>query len=115
MTGGLAFVIDDEAWLNGQSNAPAPAVPFASLVNKETVTLVKLGPGFSAARKFIEETLRQHVTETGSKRAQRVLDNLDVALTKMTMVVPASEKANALAVADVSSAVGASASAGAKV
>jgi len=96
MTGGVAFVLDDEAWLDGASGSPPPRVPFASLVNKESVALVKLGPTFGAAKAFLEETLRQHVVETGSRRAQRCLENLAVTMSKMTMVVPSSEKGNVL-------------------
>ena len=41
MTGGLAFVLDDEAWLDG--SAPSAAdLPFPELLNGETVTVRKL-------------------------------------------------------------------------
>jgi len=103
MTGGLAFILDDEAWLDAKAPPSSAQLPFASFVNKETVKLVKLRPSFSTALKFLKDTLEQHVTETGSKRAQRVLDNLNLASTKITMVVPASEQSNALVVEDVTS------------
>jgi len=110
MTGGVAFILDDEAWLDGANDAAAPLTPFANVVNKETVTLVRLGPGFAAARRFLEETLQNHVSETGSRRAKRVLDSLATAMGKITMVVPASEKSNALVQEDATSSVSSSSS-----
>lgn len=100
MTGGLAFIFDDEAWLDGNSQSNGPRIALPEFINKETVTLVKLGPGYSAAKAYIVETLKQHLLETGSKRAKRILENIDGALARATMIVPASEKTNALVQTD---------------
>ena len=45
MTGGLAFVMDDAAWLDGNSAAGVPDhLQFPNLVNTESVAVVRLGP-----------------------------------------------------------------------
>jgi len=109
MTGGLAFIVDDEAWLNG--GAPSsPKTPLVNFINKETVSVVPLSPAFSAAKQFLADILKQHVTETGSARAKRCLQDLDAFMGKVTMLVPASEKANPLAQADVTTSVSTKAS-----
>jgi len=41
--GGLAFVIDDEAWLDDAVEPATADIPFDKLVNAETVTLKRLG------------------------------------------------------------------------
>ena len=61
-----------------------------------------------AAKEFIVETLKQHVEDTGSKRAAKILANIDEAITKFIAVIPAAEKTNPLVVstdAQVSSGV----------
>jgi len=45
MTGGLAFVLDDEAWLDNKAGK-ASALTFHDFVNPETITLQKLSPRF---------------------------------------------------------------------
>ena len=106
MTGGLAFIVDDEAWLNG--GAPSsPKTPLINFINKETVTVVPLSPAYTAAKQFLADILKQHVTETDSARAKRCLQDLDTFMSKVTMLVPASEKANPLAQADVTNSVSA--------
>lgn len=92
MTGGLAFVIEDEDWLDGES-ADA-SVDFSDYVNKGDVTLIKLGADYQNAKAFLKQSLSHHFNQTGSKRAKRVLDNMDEALLKMWAVVPNAEKKN---------------------
>jgi glutamate synthase (ferredoxin) len=43
MTGGLAFVIDDEAWLDGNAGSVPEHLEFPKLVNTESVSVVRLG------------------------------------------------------------------------
>lgn len=50
----------------------------------------------SAAKEYLVKVLTDYVLETKSARAQQVLDNIDVAISKIWMLVPASEKANPL-------------------
>jgi glutamate synthase (ferredoxin) len=108
MTGGLAFVIDDEEWLDGKSptsdGTDLSKLPFARYVNPELVFIEVMTTDHGAAKAFLEELLHRHIEATGSKRAQRVLDNLDAILSdnanndaafpKITMVIPTSEKMN---------------------
>ena len=109
MTGGVAFVIDDEDWLDSKTSQAASEtskLPFEKFVNPEIVTLEVLTPDHGPAKAYLETVLKEHIQETNSKRAQRVLDNLDeifsgeggVKLPKITMVVPASEKQNPIVV-----------------
>jgi glutamate synthase (ferredoxin) len=94
MTGGLAFVFADEAWFEGKSEANS--LPFASYVNKETVSLIPLTAEYQAARSHLKELLETHRSETSSSRADNILKNFESACDKFVMVVPASEKTNAL-------------------
>lgn len=94
MTGGLAFVLDDEAWLDGDSNSKGETLPFIDFVNDETCTASKLSTDYVNAKQFLKESLTKHFEATGSARAKRVLDNLDEAMGKVWSVVPNSEKAN---------------------
>ena len=133
MTGGLAFVIDDEAWLDGASapaaasgraptptmggmfnslfnakDTPSTAAPlsFVDFVNPETITLQQLTAGHVNAKKYLTDLLQAHVTETGSARAAHMLANMDEAIKRVWMVVPAAEKTNPLVVtADAASKV----------
>merc|ERR1719181_994514 len=109
MTGGLAFVIDDEEWLDGKSpkaSTDAAKLPFESYVNPEIVTLEELTPEYGAAKEYLKKVLSEHIAETDSKRAKRVLENIDailsgegpVKLPKITAVIPASEKQNPIVV-----------------
>ena len=109
MTGGLAFVIDDEEWLDGntpKASADTSKLPFSSFVNPEIVTLEELTPEHGAAKEYLKKVLKDHISETGSKRAKRVLENIDaivsgegpVKLPKITAVIPASEKQNPIIV-----------------
>lgn len=109
MTGGIAFVIDDEDWLDGKTpkaTSDPSKLPFEKFVNPEIVTLEVLTSEHGPAKAYLKSILTEHVQETGSKRAQRVLDNLDelfsgngaVKLPEITMAVPASEKQNPIVV-----------------
>lgn len=43
MTGGLAFVVDDDAWLDDKpSDSQVGNIPFEKLVNTETIVIKKL-------------------------------------------------------------------------
>jgi len=95
MTGGLAFVLDDEDWLNGQSEC-ANTLPFTKFLNGETVTAQRLSNSYSSAKSYIVNILREHVTQTGSRRGLQVLQNIDNIIDKIWAVVPNSEKANVL-------------------
>ena len=108
MTGGLAFIIDDEAWLDGEAGVVPDHLSFNRLANAETVSIMKADSEYRSllyiyltqyhlcrgVRAFLEETLRAHLEATGSSRAERVLSDLDGALARCWMVVPASEKSN---------------------
>ena len=102
MTGGLAFVLDDDNWLDGKSTSDGISLrnglTFKDFVNSETVTLLPMSSAYKAAKARVIELLTLHIDETGSKRAKRVLENIDEALTKMTVLVPASEKSSPLLV-----------------
>lgn len=95
MTGGLAFVIDDEAWLDGVDKKD---LPFDQLVNKETFTLKRLSPRNKAAKAYLEATLERHFQLTGSARASKILTALPDIISKFWAVVPASEQSNPLLV-----------------
>lgn len=56
MTGGLAFILDDDAWMEGRDRE-AGVLPLGEFVNKETVALVPLTAAHGAARAFIEVCL----------------------------------------------------------
>jgi glutamate synthase domain-containing protein 3 len=94
LTGGLAFVIEDEAFLDGA--AAKPFLPFNEFVNPETFSLQKLTPEHKAAKAYLVELLEAHVSETGSERAARLLKNIDQAISKIWVAVPPSEKTNPL-------------------
>jgi len=99
MTGGLAFILPDDNWLDGVStNAP---YAFTEHVNPESVTVQPLTSSHKAAKAFLIETLKQHVEDTGSRRAAKILANIDEAITKFIAVIPAAEKTNPLIVTDV--------------
>lgn len=103
MTGGLAFVLDDDSWLDGNTahdnkDSIRRGLAFKDFINGETVTLLPLSSAYKAAKARVIELLKLHIDETGSRRAKRVLDNIDEALAKMTIVVPASEKSSPLLV-----------------
>jgi glutamate synthase domain-containing protein 3 len=93
MTGGLAFVIDDEAWLDGESGETSN-LDFNTFLNAETVSVKKLSPEYNNAKELLKSILTKHCAETGSARGLKVLENLDIALTKVWAVVPNSEKSN---------------------
>lgn len=95
MTGGLAFVLDDETWLSS-SDSDKLQLPFAEFVNNETVTLQRLNTNNSSAKRYLQEVLEEHVKATGSKRGLKVLQNIDEAIDRIWVVVPNSEKSNAL-------------------
>jgi hypothetical protein len=42
MTGGLAFVLDDEKWLDDNESAKILPVTFDNLVNRETLSVRRL-------------------------------------------------------------------------
>ena len=94
MTGGLAFILPDDNWLDGVSNNAHYS--FNEHVNPESISLVPLTASHKAAKQFLVETLKQHVEDTGSKRAAKILANIDEAITKFIAVVPAAEKSNVL-------------------
>ena len=101
----------DKQWLDGLSeekSADPKRLPFSAYVNPEIVTLVPLTEKHVAAKEYLRKNLQAHVSETGSARAQRVLnswhrlfDDEDLTSPKFTMVVPASEKMNPLTQTDV--------------
>lgn len=47
-----------------------------------------------AAQEFLLQLVQQHLAETGSTRASRVIDDLEGALSRIWCVVPAAEKSN---------------------
>jgi glutamate synthase domain-containing protein 3 len=98
MTGGLAFVLDDEDWLDSTSPSSSKPLEFTAFLNAETATAKKLGAEYAAAKTYLQTILGRHYDETGSSRAKRVLDNIDVAMTKIWAVIPNSEKSNPLIV-----------------
>jgi len=99
MTGGLAFVIDDESWLEGRGKG-TPVVPFEELLNLESISVKKLTPEYSAAVAYLRGVLETHVSETDSPRARLLLDRLEeaVRLGLISLVVPNSEKSSPLLV-----------------
>jgi glutamate synthase (ferredoxin) len=102
MTGGLAFVVTDEGWLNGQETR-SQQLGMDDLTNMGSVSLVTLSASHGAAKEWLAETLKMHIDLTGSARATRLLDALDEALSsgKITAVVPASEEKSPLLLASV--------------
>ena len=73
-------MLDDEKWLDGVSESKSTdptTLPFSAFVNPEIVTLVPLTESHVAAKEYLKRNLQAHVSETGSARAQRVLDNLE--------------------------------------
>lgn len=120
MTGGLAFVLDDEDWLDSSNSkrqkirsfingifksSENQRLEFTAFLNAETVSASKLGPEYTAAKSYLQNVLSRHYAETGSLRAKRVLDNIDIAMTKMWAVVPNSEKKNPIILSSVVEAV----------
>merc|ERR1719267_28333 len=68
MTGGIAFVIDDEDWLDGRSpkaTSDPSKLPFEKFVNPEIVTLEELTVEHGAAKEYLKKILSAHITETG--------------------------------------------------
>ena len=72
MTGGLAFVFDDEAWLDNVPATPS-SLTFADFFNPDSAVLQKMTSGHNNAKAYLTALLKQHVQDTGSARAQRVL------------------------------------------
>ena len=72
MTGGLAFVIDDEAWLDEKPAVPT-SLTFNDFFNPDSAVLQKMTSNHSNAKAYLKTLLEQHVQDTGSARAQRVL------------------------------------------
>jgi glutamate synthase domain-containing protein 3 len=104
MTGGLAFVIDDDAWLDDKEQNKDNKVEFDALVNPESIVVKKLTGEYANAIKYMKEKLQLHIDETGSSRAKKLLNNFDEALrtSKISLVVPNSEKSNPLTVMEQS-------------
>merc|ERR1711871_229843 len=76
MTGGLGYFVD-------------PTDAFLDLVNTETVTVQRLKTPQAEAQ--IQELLRDHVSETGSKRAQEILDDWATYKPQFWQIYPAYE------------------------
>ena len=72
MSGGIAYVYD-------------PQRRFADQVNFE---MVDIEPSDEEDRLWLEETVRRHATETGSKLAQRLLDTWERAVGDFVKVMP---------------------------
>ena len=53
---------------------------------------------FSSRSQYLSALLKQHVEETGSARAARALANIDEAMSKCWLVLPAAEKKNPVAI-----------------
>ena len=53
-------------------------------------------PCCRGVREFLQETLRAHFEATGSSRAERALADMEGTLARCWIVVPASEKNNAV-------------------
>ena len=94
MTGGLLFILDEEEWLDGASNTHSK-VPIAieKLINGDSAQLAPISAD-SGTRQFLKATLEKHLSLTGSKRAEKVLANLDEALSKFHLLLPESEVEN---------------------
>jgi glutamate synthase (ferredoxin) len=87
MTGGLAFILNPD---NNQVNID-------KYINTETVSLVLLLPQHNNAIKYIRNLLTEHIEETDSNNARRVLEQqLQSGSMKAYIVVPNSEKNNPL-------------------
>merc|ERR1712023_477568 len=63
-TGGLAFVIDDEAWLDGDSKSNGEILPFSDFVNDETCAVSKLSADYVNAQAYLKESLTRHFEAT---------------------------------------------------
>ena len=102
MTGGLAFVINDDAWLDDKEESSNNKIEFDALVNPESIVVKKLTGEYKNAIKYLKEKLQVHIEETGSTRAKKLLNNFDEALSssKISFVVPNSEKSNPLTVVE---------------
>ena len=99
MTGGLAFILPDEEWMEqgaSKTFADDSLASFSAFVNTETVSVKKLTASNANAVAFLRSHLERHVQETGSRRATFLLSNFDRAIEKFLVVVPASEKSNPL-------------------
>lgn len=112
MTGGLAFILPDEDWLDNRTSqkkdSPArdqdsslSVSNIDAFVNTETVSIVPLTSQHNAAKRYLRTVLSAHVTETQSKRAQRILQHLSEndaskVMQKIVAIVPVSEKGNPL-------------------
>eukprot|EP01038_Epipyxis_sp_PR26KG_P006664 gene6664-9146_t len=113
MTGGLAFIITDEQWMDGSNNDNNRSKDFDinQFVNNETVFISTMTNENSAAKEFLCEILAEHAQETDSKRAKFILSELDYAFSngKIVAIVPTSEKTNPIITKDVSVSVTANA------
>jgi glutamate synthase (ferredoxin) len=105
MTGGVAFIVPDEAWLDSDyfaDSAPADVVEskvaFDEYINGELVVCKVIDGTYDAARAFLAEVLAKHVAETTSHRAEFLLAHLDEALSlgKIRVVIPSAESTNPL-------------------
>lgn len=109
MTGGLAFLVTDEEWLDTDyfgKHFPKPTeTKLNDFINTETCGMQTLDSSNKAAVKFLTDTLEAHVERTSSHRAAFLLANLEEAIEsgRINIIVPNSEKSNPLlAKADVS-------------
>ena len=101
MTGGLAFIVDDNSWLD-EIDPIENKIDFDNLVNPESIVVKKLTKDYKNAIVYLKEKLQQHIEETGSTRAQNLLKKFDEALSsgKISFVIPNSEKSNPLTVVE---------------
>lgn len=95
MTGGLAFILDDEAWLDS-TPAATNKVPLEKLLNGDSAQIYTMDASYVNAKAYLKDLLERHVTATGSVRASFVLSNLDEAMSKFKLLMPASETSNPL-------------------
>merc|ERR1711988_1828245 len=95
MTGGLAFILDDEAWLDS-TPAATNKVPLEKLLNGDSAQIYTMDASYVNAKAFLKDLLERHVTATGSVRASFVLSNLDEAMSKFKLLMPANETSNPL-------------------
>lgn len=96
MTGGLAFILTDENWLDDSTSSK----PFnvQEYINPESVSVIQLSKDYTNAKEYLLKVLKAHVDETGSKRAAKIISNIDQALSKIVLICPASEKQNPLVI-----------------
>lgn len=106
MTGGVAFIVPDEAWLDSDYFAASPTatkvedsnVVFEDYINGEIVACTTLDGTYDAAKEFLEGVLEKHVAETNSHRATFLLAHLEEAFQsgKIRAIIPNSEAENPL-------------------